>query len=148
MAALRGVAVILGAGPGACARGRLSDRFRASFGVDVLELCAFPVLGLGASLAKKFAAKGLLVAAGSRSGAAAASTTEGVKAYTVDASDAASVEAFVAAAEADLGPVVSRIELLSLSHTLKTLPDSCSLQRGWRKHIPHGLNLDAPGGRH
>ena len=82
-AAVRGVALILGAGP-----------------------------GLGSSLAKKFAAKGLLVAAGSRSGAASAAA-DGVKTYNVDAADAASVEAFVAAAEADLGPVVRHLGLKS-----------------------------------
>lgn len=74
-AVTRGVAIILGAGP-----------------------------GLGSSLAKKFAAKGLLVAAGSRSGATSAAM-DGIKTYSVDAADATSVEAFVNAVESDLGPV-------------------------------------------
>lgn len=55
--------------------------------------------GLGGSLCRLLASKGYRVAAGSRGGAPAVASVAGVSSFKVDGGDAASVEAFVAAAE-------------------------------------------------
>ena len=101
--ASRGVALILGTGP-----------------------------GLGLSLAKKFAAKGLVVAAGSRTAAA----IEGVKSYAVDATSASDVEKFVSDVESELGPIEVAVFNVGGSNTfvmgsILTL-DPAAIERNWR----------------
>ncbi len=78
----------------------------------VLITGAGAAAGIGAATARAFAARGVSVALADRDGAAARASADAIladgglaRAYTLDVTDPAQVEAVVAAVEAEMGPV-------------------------------------------